>query len=395
VDLVGNESDDSDSFEEDNLGTSSRITVNLKSIKPIKPIQAPIDLGSRIKSSPMQNNFLRLPTRESNHQNQNGRSHTLGMGSMTFGSVVDHQENQDKIEIPGQMDGIKTSMGSGSQRCQEDSNKCHWSGSLDSANKIQGSRSPLVVNARNDSLAGREDNTNEIDPSIGDSGGRNPVEWNLDDFPDTSNQEFAMGRISTDWVGLTKQNPHIKQVCEAKSPPKIRLSNKDLVSNELANKQRYITGLETRIQRHEAKLTMFQHIEYKQKKNLGLTVNVNQKGSCTWELKGSNGSVTRQGESSLIKEKTIMNLAALKGSGGRVWSQLFKKTLFEDLKLYLFGNGDIGINLDHTKQADGQLARVQFPREVIDYLEVSNSIIEAELQTNPFFIRLVDSWIAV
>ena len=112
-------------------------------------------------------------------------------------------------------------------------------------------------------------------------------------------------------------------------------------------------------------------------------------------LKGINGLVTRQGDSSLVQEKTIMNLAAFQGSSGRTWSHLYKKTLFEDLKLYLFGNVDTGINLDHTKPADEELARAQFPQEVIDFLEVSNSIIEAELETNPFFTRLVDHWIAV
>jgi hypothetical protein len=104
--------------------------------------------------------------------------------------------------------------------------------------------------------------------------------------------------------------------------------------------------------------------------------------------------VTRQGDSSLVQEKTIMNLAAFQGGGGRTWSHLYKKTLFEDLKLYLFGNGDTGMNLDHPKPAGEELARVQFPREVINFLRVSNSIIEAELETNPFFTRLVDSWTA-
>ena len=109
---------------------------------------------------------------------------------------------------------------------------------------------------------------------------------------------------------------------------------------------------------------------------------------------GKNGSITSQGDSSLVQEKTIMNLAAFQGGGGKTWSHLYKKTLFEDLKLYLFGNGDTDTNLDHIDPDDEELVRMQFPREVINFLKVSNSIIEAELETNPFFTRLVDSWIA-
>ena len=262
------ESDDRDSFEEDDLGTMSRITVNLKSIKPIKPIipiipkKAPIDMGSRLKTSPMQNNFLRLPTQDSDHQTQNEPSYRLGMGSMVFGSVMDHLEMRDQMEmgdqmeIPGPMAWDKTSTGGGTQRCQEDSNKNHRSGSIDAANKIQSTGSPLVANSENESLAGSEDNNNEIGSSIGDFGVRIPVEWNLDDFPVVQTQEFAVGRPSTEYMGLTKQKTYVQTVCEPDESLKKRLSNNDLGSKELASRERFITGLESRIQRHEAKLNM-------------------------------------------------------------------------------------------------------------------------------------------
>lgn len=200
------------------MGLTSLIRVNLKSIKPIKPIEAPIDIGSGC-----------------------------------FG---------DYLEIPGQMAGDKSSMGSGTQRCREDSNKSHRSSSIDASNKIQTTSTPLVTNAENDSQPGSEDATNSIESSLGDFGDRKPVEWNLDDFPATAIQEFAVGTPSIQFMGLTKQHTYVQPVRQPKGSPKKKiLSNRDLVSNEVANRQWYITGLESRIQRHEAKLNMVQNLK--------------------------------------------------------------------------------------------------------------------------------------
>ena len=168
VEKVEKKSDGGDSSEEDDLGVASKIRVNLKSIKPINSIKAPIN-----------------------------------MGSMSFG---------DYLQIPGQMAGDKSSMGSGTKRCQEDSNKSHRSSSIDASGQIQSTSTPLVTNAENDSQADSENTTNSIESSIGDFGDRKPVEWNLDDFPATAIQEFAVGTPSVKFMGLTKQHTYVQPV---------------------------------------------------------------------------------------------------------------------------------------------------------------------------------------